>query len=230
MMVDASAVVGQPLRVGLFPDIAPYVISTEPQIGIDVDLVLDLGRRLERDIELTMLPPARLSRMLNAGQLDMHMLHGKNGMGCVTTQPLSFWADGITVSEKARGLISTVPDLNGRQVAVYPAGEAFFRSQLRQLGAPEAIVVVIPNTQLMVNMLLRNRVDAMFSELRVTQYLLKLDGATSDVELPQPLMRFADDHRLCIADPDIAVAVDAAIKEQVAEGLFEQLVEKYLGP
>lgn len=233
MMFAAPAVLADsetPLRVGLYPGIAPYVMETNPPSGIDVELVQDLGRRLGRAIELTMLPPARLSRMVLAGQLDMHMLHGTTGMGCTITQPLSFWSDGITVGENVREQVKSVQDLNGLQVAVYPAGEAFLRNQLNSLGATDAIVVVVPKTQLMVNMLLRNRIDAMFSEARITRYLLRLDPSSADVELPEPLMQFPDDHRLCVGDPVLAEKVDTAIDAQLAEGLFDRLAQKYIGP
>jgi cyclohexadienyl dehydratase len=222
------------LRVGLTGDYRPFSQrdSTGAYSGLDVDMATNLAEALGVKLEIVPTAWGKLLADLGEGRFDV-------GMGGISItlprQKVAFFSQPVMRVGKAaiarcadRERFGTLADIDrpGVKVLVNPGGtnEKFDRTNLHQA----EIVVFADNTRIF-DALAGGQGDLMITDVVETKLQQRLHPELCAVDPDQPF-DFGELGYLLPRDVALQQFVDQWLHVTVESGVWQRLLDKYLGP
>jgi len=219
--------VTRPVLVGTITHNPPYVLEN-PSAGIDLDLVREAFAHVGVEVEFVHAPLSRVQVLLETGKVDaMTTFRTIDGL-CTNSDIISFWHDGITVPVESTAQISSIQDLAGMRVGMFPgAVEVLNYLTPADLATFRSSMIVYDREQL-IRVLLYRRLDAYIGDYWALEYAYQ--QLASDQPRPYRVAhKFPPTpRRLCIRDEALVARFNAGVAAIKEGDLADRIRARYL--
>lgn len=212
------------IRIGTIQNNPPYVIENLSS-GIDMDTIRAAFAVVGREVEFVHAPLTRISSLLRSRRIDGITTLVAMGNQCTLSDVFSYWHDGIVVRRDLEKNVSSVADLAGLRVGMFPSASAVFAEKLGPHVASFASETVINSTPPVLRLLEYGRIDAYIGDI----WGLEALAASSTDVLPfriaitfEPTPRY-----VCFLDDKVKEQFNKGVAQLNTEGELEKITARY---
>lgn len=233
LALAGTALAAAPWKVateGTFPPFEFYNAQTGELQGFEVDLVHEMAKLMNRDLELVNLGfdailPAVLSGTVDTGAAGFSITPARQKR-VLFTEP--FYTSGLTiVVKKGETAIKGFDDLKGKRISVQLGTTSASAAQ-----KIEGAQVTTFNSagDAILNMLAGNA-DAVINDKPVTDYILSQNESIASQTKHLPEMATADVFAMIVSkkNPDLVAEMNKALQTLKENGKFDELHMKWFG-
>ncbi|SDE33511.1 substrate-binding periplasmic protein [Kordiimonas lacus] len=218
---------GRPVLVGTITHNPPYVFEN-PSAGIDLDLVTEAFAHVGLEVEFVHAPLSRVQVLLATGKVDAMTTFRTIEDLCVNSIPFSYWHDGISVPVESEAPISSIEDLKGMRVGMFPGAVKVLKYLTPEDVMTFGSSMIVYDREQLVRVLLYRRLDAYIGDYWALEYAYQ--QLASDQPRPYKVaVRFAPTPRqLCVRDEALVKRFNEGVATMLAGDAPARVRARYL--
>lgn len=224
--MQISPLQSNPLRIGTIQNNPPYVIES-PSSGIDMDTIRAAFAAVGREVEFIHAPLTRISSLLRSRRIDGITTLVGMGSQCTLSDVFSFWHDGVVIRQDLKRNISSIADLAGLRVGMFPSASAVFAEKLGPHAASFASETVINSTPSVLRLLQYGRIDAYIGDIWGLEALASRQSTSTGYPFRIALTFEPTPRYVCFLDSEVTEQFNTGVKELNAQGQLAKIVNLY---
>ena len=213
--------------MGVSPDYPPFEFLKDGEVqGFDVDLALELGKKLGKKVKIIQFDFASLIPALNAGKVDFvpGMAITEERMRNVDFTQVYYKNHPAIIFLESKAIVK-LDDLKGKRIAVQ-LGSTMEQDLNRISSQYDIEIMALTNNNIMIQELLLGRIDGVFIEEVQSKSFIKanpkllykvLDIETGDTGCSIALRKGSD----------LLIPLSAALEELEKDGVIKDLIVKW---
>lgn len=232
----AQAAVSEPKTLTCYSTVyQPYVMETGGEvIGIDADVVREIGRRLGREIRVRLEPWRRLEQALKAGNRDCVFSYfhteEREQYALFTAVPMHITQYTLFYDPERFPTAHGLNDFFGQAIGVNRGFKTTPVFQQARANADIQVVEVNEDSQSL-KMVELGRIDAVLTNYDVGQYLIRVLGLSHLQALEQPLTT-TPTYLVLRRSPELEPLIERfnwALFQILKDGTYARIRARYLG-
>lgn len=164
----------QPVFVGTILENPPYVMEN-PSAGIDLDIIRAVFASVGMSVEYIHAPISRVEFLLSEGRIDAMTTFRSSAEQCSNSDIFSHWHDGVSVQLSLASQVTSLEDLKGLRVGMFPGAERVLASIIGDYVPTFGSKVTIFRTPLVLRMLRYGRIDAYIGDFWVLDHAARTE-------------------------------------------------------
>lgn len=219
--------------VGTILENPPYVLEN-PSAGIDLDIVRAVFARMGTAVDFIHAPISRVEFLLSQGRIDAMTTFRTRTDQCSNGDVFSHWHDGVSVRLSLAGQVTSLEDLAGLRVGMFPGAERVLASIIADHVPAFRSKVTIFRTSLVVRMLRYGRIDAYIGDFWALEHASRIEEQANEVDegdLPfKTVLAFPPTPRqLCFRDNTLREIFNTGLRQLQSSGQLEEIQRHYRG-
>lgn len=240
LLVFASSVHAEPLRVGIGFALPPYVIR-ETNSGMEVDIVREAFRRAGFEVEFLYLPNLRLPLAYSAGVVDCvvankaYDLAGDSGKQTYPSAVTVSYQNYAISMERAGFSIDSINDLAGKRVLGFNNAVKYLGPEFEEMARKNGEYTELADQALQVRMLFSGRVQVVISDKRIflwwrDRLMEKPVAETLDLFAPLVFHQIFPPapRRIYCPNAPMRDKINTALTSMRADNTFDTIIDEYL--
>jgi ABC-type amino acid transport substrate-binding protein len=214
------------ITVGSDMPYVPFEFGRPPYTGFDIDMIRDVGRRMNATIKVAKTPFDTIFRDLAQGRFDLVVssVNITPEREKVVAFSIPYFNADQSLMVKKGSSIKTTADLAGKTVGVQlgGTGEAYAKDTLKS--SKRKSYDIIGDA---FNALASGQVDGVINDLPSSQYAQRKYPALTVVETIKTGQQYGIAYNK--DDAELGVKVNAALRAMKADGSFDKIHNKWFG-